>query len=206
MFDPAFLLFCTATAAMAISPGPAAICIASQGSGNGWRRAMAGTLGILAANFLFFLLSATGVAVLLLASHALFTLIKWCGVAYLLYLSLSFLTARGGFRHQPGKAAPLSRLFSQGALVQLSNPKAMLYFTAILPQFVQPGADVLAQFAVLALAKALIDLVVYAGYAGLGQGLATAGLRESTVAWINRGAAGALLYTAIRLVGGPERA
>ena len=197
--DPAFLVFCTATLAMAVSPGPAAICMAAQGSANGWQRAGAGTLGILVANLVFFVLSATGIAVLLLASHLVFSVIKWCGVAYLLYLSVKFLTARGGFRYEPGRVAPLRSLFTQGLVVQLSNPKALLYFTAILPQFVQPGEAVAMQVLWLGVAKALIDLVVYTAYSAFGQGVARSGLRASTVRAVNSFAGGALLFAAWKM-------
>ena len=81
-----FLLFLATTAVVVFSPGPAAITMTAQGSGNGLRRAQYGVFGIASANVIYFALSATGIASIIIASHLLFTTIKWVGVFYLVYL------------------------------------------------------------------------------------------------------------------------
>ena len=132
-----FLLFAMTTFVVVFSPGPAAITVASQGSGNGALRAQFGILGVASANAAYFILSATGIASVIIASHTLFSVIKWAGVAYLVYLGLSALFSKsGGLTVRPGDADNSARLFIKGFIVEFANPKALLYFAAILPQFI----------------------------------------------------------------------
>jgi threonine/homoserine/homoserine lactone efflux protein len=91
-----YLVFMLTTAVVILTPGPAAIAIAAQGAGNGHRRATFGVFGVAAANAVYFLLSATGIASLLIASSFIFGVIKWVGVAYLVYLGLSAIFSKTG--------------------------------------------------------------------------------------------------------------
>lgn len=81
-----YLIFTIATALIIFSPGPSAVLMASQGAINGFKRTLLGVFGITCATIIYFVLSATGIASLILASHTLFQIIKWAGVAYLIYL------------------------------------------------------------------------------------------------------------------------
>ena len=83
-----FWLFFGATLAVVCSPGPAAICAASQGAGNGVPKAWYGIAGIALANVVYFALSATGIAALIIASHQIFNVIKWVGAVSYTHLTL----------------------------------------------------------------------------------------------------------------------
>ncbi len=195
--DPAtFVFFAVTTAIVVLSPGPAAITVASQGAGNGAARALFGISGVASANAVYFVLSATGIASLIIASHLVFAIIKWVGVAYLVYLGASALFSRsGGLSVSEGPKAAPRTLFAQGFVVEFANPKALLYFAAILPQFIDITQPVVPQVVIMGVATLLIDVTVYSGYAYLGQSIARSGLKPWATRAIN-GVAGSALWLA----------
>lgn len=91
-----FINFLVTTAVVVFSPGAAAIAVASQGATNGGRRVLAGVCGIALAKVVYFVLSGTGIAALIIASNLIFSIIKWVGVAYLLWLGLNAMFSRLG--------------------------------------------------------------------------------------------------------------
>lgn len=119
-----YLLFLITTAVVVFTPGAAAITVASQGAANGGRRALAGVVGIASANVIYFALSATGIASLIIASNLLFQMIKWVGVAYLLWLGVNAIfSANGPIRVAPGAAlASTRKLYVQGFVIEFANP------------------------------------------------------------------------------------
>lgn len=196
-----FLIFAMTTFVVVFSPGPAAIAVAAQGACNGLSRAMFGVLGIAFANAVYFALSATGIASLIIASNTLFTIIKWVGVAYLVYLGASALFSKtGGLKVKRGAVSPRSVLFAKGFTVEFANPKALLYFAAILPQFIDPSRTVLPQVLIMGGATLVIDIVVYSVYAQLGRTLATGGAKSWVVKTVNSVAGAALLLAAFKMV------
>ncbi|WP_422375815.1 LysE family translocator [Roseibium sp.] len=196
-----YLIFLMTTAVVVFSPGAASVTVATQGAANGGRRALCGVVGIACANAVFFALSATGIASLILASHMAFSVIKWVGVAYLVWLGLTALLSRGGaIRVRKGKRrSSLSVLFVQGFVVEFANPKALLYFAAILPQFLDPEAAILPQILIMGGTTFLIDLTSYSAYAFLGDRLTRGGLKDWVVNLINKCAGAALLYAGFRM-------
>ncbi|MEM9571535.1 MAG: LysE family translocator [Pseudomonadota bacterium] len=195
-----FMLFAITTFVVVFSPGPAAITAASQGAANGVWRASFGVLGIAAANAVYFALSATGIASLIIASHTLFSIIKWVGVAYLIYLGGAALFSKtGGLKVQAGQRSRRSTLFATGFTVEFANPKALLYFAAILPQFIDPTRAILPQILMMGGLTLAIDLVIYSVYAQLGHALATSGAKPWIVKSINRLAGSALLFAAFKM-------
>ncbi|MCF6234462.1 MAG: LysE family translocator [Rhodobacteraceae bacterium] len=114
-----FLIFALTTAVVIFSPGPTAILMASQGAGNGLKRTLFGVLGITCATMIYFAMSATGIASLIVASHTLFQIIKWPGVAYLIYLGCSAIFNKSGGL-VVNSDAPLRKwkiLFTHGFLI-----------------------------------------------------------------------------------------
>ena len=139
-----FTIFAITTFVVVFSPGPAAITAASQGASNGVGRAFLGVAGIAIANAVYFALAATGIASLIIASHTLFAVIKWVGVAYLIYLGVSAIRSKtGGLQVERSAQSRRSILFATGFTVEFANPKALLYFAAILPQFIDPTTEVI---------------------------------------------------------------
>jgi homoserine/homoserine lactone efflux protein len=182
-------------------PGPAAITVAAQGAAFGSKHAFRGVLGVATADAIFFALSATGIASLILASNLLFSAIKWFGVAYLLYLGVSILFGHSDAIRLDNKmdCGGVSRLYYRGLAVQLANPKALLYFSALLPQFIDSSKPILFQILVMGVSCLLADILVYSLYSRLGNGLARQGHRKWVISAINKVAGMTLIYTGIRM-------
>ena len=162
--------FITATAA-ALVPGPAVLYVVGQAMRHGANKAVAANLGILSGNMVWFAASAVGLATLVAFAAPLFVGIKWLGVAYLTWLGLSaWRDALRGSEPSRHIAAPVrtgARMWRQGVLLQLANPKAILFFTALLPQFVEPARAIAPQILVLAAIGIASEVFVLAGYAWL---------------------------------------
>ena len=157
---------------LCLTPGPAVLLIVSQSLKDGLRASLRGALGILAGNTIYFVLSALGLGALLLASATLFNIIKWAGAAYLVVMGLKMLFAKrrteGADRDnaQPKRSV---RLFSEGLLTQLSNPKAIVFFSALLPQFISPDGGVVQQLVVLGVISLAVELAVLSSYGWLAE-------------------------------------
>jgi homoserine/homoserine lactone efflux protein len=166
-----YLIFLVTTAVVCLTPGPAALLIVAQGMSNGYRRSYWAIAGIALANAIYFALSATGIAALIVASSTLFAFIKWAGVAYLFYLGIAALLSKASaltVTHDAHQAVGGMRAFWQAVVVELSNPKALLYFVALLPQFVDPAQPVALQMLVFGITCVALDTVAYSLYAWLG--------------------------------------
>lgn len=197
----AFLIFATTTAVVTFSPGASAIHVASQGASNGWKATLFNIFGIMLATAVYFVLSATGLAALIVASNFLFQIIKWVGVGYLIYLGLTAIFSKSGgiAMAQAGVARSKAKLFSQGFIVEFANPKALLYFAAILPQFFDTTAPIAPQILIMWLTGATMQLVIYSVYANMGDRLANGGVRAWIVNGINKTAGAALIFAGVKM-------
>ena len=161
------LIFAVTELLLSMTPGPAVLLVISQSMKFGFAASIRGMLGILTGNAIYFALSAAGLSALLIASARLFEIIKWVGAAYLVYVGIRMLIAKGDAQAAADQAALPRRglrLFSQGLITQLSNPKAVVFFTALLPQFVSPGAHVFEQFLVLGITSITVEFPVLLAY------------------------------------------
>lgn len=202
-----YLVFLITTAVVVFTPGAAAIAVASQGAANGGRRALAGVAGIASANVIYFVLSATGIASLIIASNLLFQIIKWAGVAYLLWLGINAIfSANGPIKvTESASQTSLRKLFAQGFVIEFANPKALMYFAAILPQFLNPDLPILPQILIMGVTTLVIDLTSYTAYGFLGDRIAAGGLRKWVVGLINKSAGAALIFAGVRMAGVSSR-
>ncbi|HYM29941.1 MAG TPA: LysE family translocator [Candidatus Cybelea sp.] len=184
---------------LCLTPGPAVLLVISQALLRGWRRSVWSTLGILAANCAYFVVSATGLGAIILASHDLFFAVKWLGAAYLIWLGLGAIFRRRSVVAEIPSAGPAApdarRLFANGFMLQAANPKALLFFTALLPQFIDPAAGVPFQVAILATTSVSVEFAVLLGY-GLLSGQAAGLARLPRFAAIADRVAGSLLVAA----------
>jgi homoserine/homoserine lactone efflux protein len=162
-----WIAFVILETALCFTPGPAVLYVVSTALGRGPRAALGGALGIVACNTFYFLLSALGVAAVILASQRLFIALEWIGGAYLVWLGLRMLLRRPSpvdavavERPQGSAAAALLRGFG----VQAANPKAIAFFVALLPQFIDARVPVSGQVLVLAMTSVLIELGVLSFY------------------------------------------
>ena len=144
-------LFVVASLALTLVPGPAVLYIVARSVEGGRPAGLVSVLGIGAGGFVHVAFAALGLSALLVSSAAAFAVVKWLGVAYLIYLGIGRLLARDEEEAAVSVGnEPLTRVFSQGVIVNVLNPKTALFFLAYLPQFVDPSRGaVTAQVALL---------------------------------------------------------
>jgi homoserine/homoserine lactone efflux protein len=164
MTSDAWLAFCLTEIALCATPGPAVLLVVSVALARGAGGGLGAALGVLVANTFYFALSAAGVGAALVASHELFLAIQWAGAAYLVWLGVRMLFGR---RSTPSTTPTRTsgRAFRRGLVVQGANPKALVFFTALLPQFVDPDGAIAPQILILGVSSVAIEIVVLALYA-----------------------------------------
>ena len=162
-----WVAFCVTEAVLCLTPGPAVLFVVSVAVSRGIRAGSAAALGIAAGNVFYFVLSATGIATVILASGALFEAIRAVGAGYLVWVGVRMLLAR----EADASAAPTPnqdrRAFLRAFVVQASNPKALVFFVALLPQFIDPAGSIAVQILVLGVSSVVLELVVLASYIAL---------------------------------------
>jgi homoserine/homoserine lactone efflux protein len=161
------LIFAVTEFLLCLTPGPAVLLVVSQAVKNGSRASLRGAAGILTGNVFYFVLSALGLGALLISSATLFQIIRWAGAVYLVFVGVRLLATRrpAAVAYQGAPSTiPSMRLFSQGLLTQLSNPKAIIFFSALLPQFVSMEQSVVGQFIVLGVISIAIEFLVLSSY------------------------------------------
>lgn len=133
------LLFAGAALALLVTPGPAVAYIVARSVEQGFRAGFVSALGLVSGGAVHVLAAAVGVSALLSASPRALAVIGWAGALYLAWLGASELRAEGvPDGPSPVPARGRVRLYGQGLVVSLLNPKALLFFLAFLPQFVRP--------------------------------------------------------------------
>jgi threonine/homoserine/homoserine lactone efflux protein len=162
-----YWLYVLTEAALSLSPGPAVMLVIAYGLTQGARRAVFASLGILTANALYFALSATALGAVLVASQSFFVAVKWIGAAYLVYVGLSALFGRPSpitVSNANSRQRSRRAIYISGLTLQLANPKTLIFFVAILPQFVDPHLAVAPQMVWLAAGSIMPELFILTGY------------------------------------------
>jgi len=165
------VLFMAATLALLIVPGPAVLYIVTRSIEQGRLAGLISTLGIALGAVVHVLFAAAGLSAMLMQSVVAFTVVKYFGAAYLLYLGIRTLTRKTeAAQIKEVEQVKLSRIFMQGFVVNLLNPKTAVFFFAFLPQFVNPvGYPVALQIIILGIifiVMAIISDSLYAFIAG----------------------------------------
>jgi threonine/homoserine/homoserine lactone efflux protein len=181
-----YLLYVAAVALLIVTPGPTMLMCMTNSINHGPRRAMTSVAGAVTAVLGVMVLSAMGLGALLAASETAFTTAKFVGAAYLIYLGVRTFRSEAILKIDDGAAQPRRSFYLQGVLVGASNPKAVLFFAAFFPQFLNPAAPIVPQFAALALTFMAMEFTVLTTCA-LGVSRLVPLLRSSgPVRWINR--------------------
>ena len=196
-----YIVFLLATIVVVFSPGPAAITVASQGASNGAKKSLFGVFGVASANVVYFFLSATGIASLIIASNTLFAIIKWIGVLYLLYLGFNALLSKNSVIKVDAKfsQAKLKKLFLQGFIVELANPKALLYFSALIPQFLDVDQSIYEQLLIMGITCFVIDCIAYGLYGFFGDRISKGAIKTWMVNLINKATGGFFIFIGLRM-------
>ena len=171
-----WLAFFGAAILIAISPGAGAIQSMATGLTHGVRRGYWSILGLEIGLMLQLTLVAIGLGAAVANSILAFTIIKWLGVAYLAYLAFRQWRSVGvDPRAQMDQVVAGGRgaLVVRGFLVNATNPKGLLFFLAVMPQFVVPSAPLIPQYVAIGVTMVVVDLVVMGLYTGLAVRLLT---------------------------------
>ncbi|SFI72432.1 Threonine/homoserine/homoserine lactone efflux protein [Phyllobacterium sp. CL33Tsu] len=185
------------------TPGPTVILALTNGSRFGARTACFGMAGAVLSDFALIGAVALGLGALLAASEFWFSVVKWIGVAYLTFLGVMLIRSKGtlelsNITARAATSVSVRSVFLKSFAVAVTNPKGYLFFSAFLPQFVDPALPQLPQYMVLAATFAAIDFMVMFGYAMLGSRAARF-LRRSGALWLDRVCGGAMLMLAASL-------
>jgi homoserine/homoserine lactone efflux protein len=193
-----WLWFSGIEALLCLTPGPAVLFVLSYGLTRGGRASLWANAGILAANAFYFTLSALGLGAVLLTSHQAFTLLKYVGAAYLVYLGVRTSSGAGlALRTVTDTSATTEhwRTLTRGFALQAANPKALIFFVALLPQFINANRAIVPQMLTLGVTSLIIELVVLASYGYLAARVATLA-REPRFLVVTNRVSGSLLVAA----------
>ena len=196
-------IFLLTETSLCLSPGPAVIFVLSQGLSRGALASIWSSVGILTGNAMYFILSATSLAALLLTSGTAFAVLTWIGAAYMVWLGVQTFSARRSAIAAPARdsrASSGARMFANGFVLQASNPGALVFFAAVLPQFISQKASVTTQVAVLGVTSIVVEFIVLTAYGVLAGRLARLATRPAFATFVNRLAGTMLLIAALALM------
>ena len=191
------LMFIVAGWLLNLTPGPDVLYIVSSALKSGVRAGVVAALGIVSGCFVHVFAAALGVGALLAASATAFSVLKWAGAAYLMWMGIKLLLAKGGGSavvpagvSAEAVSVDLWRVFRQGFLTNVLNPKVALFFLAFVPQFIAPGTeDKVTAFLLLGLLFNVNSLPINFGYAWLaGWASRSVGTVQRAMYWMDRAA------------------
>ena len=196
-----WITYLIATIILSLSPGPGVFSSISSGLHHGFRLGLWNGVGMQVANVLMVIVVALGLGTILLASETLFTAVKWLGVIYLVYLGIvTWRAAPRSFEEDRDDNAHTPReVFMRGFWVNATNPKGIIFFAAILPQFIDVARAQLAQYAIFAGTTFAVDLAVMMGYTALAAKVLRLMREPKQLRWVNRGIGGAFVAAGVAL-------
>ena len=206
-----WLTYLAATIILSVTPGPGVFSSISSGLNHGFRLGLWNGVGMQAANLVYVAVVALGLGAILVASEQLFNLVKWLGVGYLIYLGVvTWRAPARGFEPDRAKESdPVPEgaiprrcdLFTRGFLVNITNPKGIIFFAAIFPQFIDVARPQLAQYAILGATTFVTDLAIMMAYTALAAKVFRAMREPARLRWVNRGLGGMFVAAGIALAG-----
>lgn len=198
-------LFVVSGLLLNVMPGPDSLLIMTRSATQGWRAGSAAALGIGTGTFVHIVAAALGLSAILATSAAAFTVVKLAGAAYILYLAVGMLLSKRG----DGSAAkplnvaplPLRRIYAQGILTNVLNPKVALFFLAFVPQFIDANAPHKAlAFLILGAIFNLNGMLWCNGLALFtARASARIKLNPAVTQWLNRATGGLFVWLGVKL-------
>lgn len=153
-----FIAFLSTVLVFMITPGPSHLLMLSNSIQNGFKKSLATAAGDLSANFLQMLVASLGLASLIENAQEFFVFVKWAGITYLVYVGLKLFFSHSSHNLKNSKQQRTSSsLFWQGFITSAVNPKAVIFFAALFPQFINPIEPLLSQFLILSMTYLAID-------------------------------------------------
>lgn len=198
------LLFIVADLMICLTPGPATMVTVShalpKGPAGGMRGALGPIVGVNVGNFIWYALTAFGLIALIQTLPTAYALLRWIGVAYLIWMGLNMLRNTGRKLHdQSSSQANFRRGFLNGLAVHMSNPKALLFYTAFIPPFIDPSGNLWLQFAILIGLTVLTETTGLTFYAALASRARTLGNADKAQPTLQKVAAVVLIVAAFIL-------
>lgn len=196
-------LFAVTVFTASMVPGPSTLVAFSHGARFGWQRTLGTAAGNASASVLQAVLACAGLGLVLAKSAVLFMIIKYAGAAYLVYLGITMWRSSVdavelGQGRQTG-AGQVFRLFRSGFLVAAANPKAIVFFTALFPQFLDPAGTASSQLAGMVCLIALVSFSVAMIYGCLGSRLSALQLSRKLMARIQKSIGGLFVASGVGL-------
>jgi homoserine/homoserine lactone efflux protein len=161
-----FLLFVGAELIFSLTPGPTVMLISAYGFKGGFRDALAAIAGTQTGNTLWYVICVTGLGALVTASPLVFHAIKLAGAAYLVWLGASALWKSWRQAQAQGPRL-MGKPYIQATLTQMGNPKAILFFGALVPQFLDTESPLLPQYVIMFAVTFIGESIILTGYGGL---------------------------------------
>jgi threonine/homoserine/homoserine lactone efflux protein len=197
-------LFVVSGLMLNIMPGPDSLLIMARSATQGWRAGSAAALGIGTGTFVHIFAAALGLSAILATSAAAFTVVKLAGAAYILYLAVGMLLSkRGDGVEKPLAIAPLPlrRIYAQGILTNVLNPKVALFFLAFVPQFIDANAPHKALAFLILGAIFNINGMLWCHALALftAQARARIKLNPAVTLWLNRATGGLFVWLGVKL-------
>jgi threonine/homoserine/homoserine lactone efflux protein len=201
-------LFVVSGLLLNIMPGPDSLLIMTRSATQGWRAGSAAALGIGTGTFVHIVGAALGLSAILATSAAAFTVVKLLGAAYILYLAVGMLLTKRGDKRGDGvekqlviAPLPLRRIYGQGILTNVLNPKVALFFLAFVPQFIDANAPHKALAFLILGAIFNINGMLWCHALALftAQARARLKLNPAVTQWLNRATGGLFVWLGVKL-------
>ncbi len=175
----------------------------THGIVHGAKKSLASAMGNVTVTLLQAIVSIVGLGAVLLASELIFQLVKWAGAAYLIYMGISMLRSSNilevSTQSNSEQRISLVKIFSQSALVTAGNPKAIIFFTAVFPQFIDPQQAYVLQSFVLMSICAVVTFVCFMAYALAGQKIMPFFAKANVWKYVKRTIGGSFIGSGIGL-------
>jgi threonine/homoserine/homoserine lactone efflux protein len=190
-----WLAFVAASTALLLIPGPTVLLVLSYALSKGRSVALASATGVALGDLIAMSASLAGLGALVLASATLFTLLKWIGAAYLVWLGIRLVRSapRQGLALPQSNEVTPRRIFGHAASVTALNPKSIAFFIAFVPQFIDPDAPLLPQFALLTATFVGLAALNVLAYALAADRLRQVIGRPAILTWFTRAGGAALI-------------